>query len=99
MKTFLSSCSVHEDDNSEYKMSSRILTYFCFPSLNKAIALRDGDILIFNPLTIHCCSKKIADIRNDVHIHSLYLKSKHVSLNDNGIKLSSLQQEYLNGIK
>ena len=95
---FLSSCSVNEDNGEDYNMKSKVITYFCFPTLNKAIALRDGDILIFNPLTIHCCSKKVMTISNDVHIYSMYLKSKHVSLNDNATELTTLQKQYLDNI-
>ena len=95
MKIFLSSCSVNEDNEEEYALNAKVITYFCFPTLNKAIALRDGDILIFNPLTNHCCSKKVKNISNDVHIYSLYLKSKHVSLNDNSIQLTSLQKKHV----
>ena len=93
---FLSACSVNENNKEHsYKMQSEILTYFCFPTLNTAISLRDGDILLFNPLTYHCCSRKRYAVSNDVHIYSLYLKSKHVSLNKNATELTNLQKEYL----
>ena len=88
---FLSSCSINEDSNKDYELHSKVITYFCFPTLRKAISLRDGDILIFNPLTYHCCSKKRKEVTNNVHIYSLYLKSKHVSLNDNSAGLTELQ--------
>ena len=86
---FLSACSVNEDNGKRYELNSRVITNFCFPTLKKTVCLRDGDILIFNPLTYHCCSKKEQNVLNDVHIYSLYLKSKHVSLNDNSIELPS----------
>ena len=89
---FLSSCSVNEESKKEYELHSNVITYFCFPTLRKAIALRDGDILIFNPLTYHCCSKKNDCITNNVHIYSLYLKSKHVSQNDNSKILTEFQR-------
>ena len=93
---FLSVCSVKEGNENSYDINSQVITYFCFPTLNKAVCLRDGDILVFNPLTYHCCSKKNKTIKNDVHIYSLYLKSKHVSLNDNSIQLSSELQFHNN---
>ena len=97
---FLSACSINEDDNEdEYKKQSKVCTYFCFPTLKKAVSMRDGDILLFNPLTYHCCSKKKDGVKNDLHIYSLYLKSKQVSLNDNSIQLTPKQQGYLSNLK
>ena len=80
-------------------MKTKIITYFYFPTLKKAISLRDGDILIFNPLTYHCCSKKRKDIKHNVHIYSLYLKSKHVSLNDNSVGLTQLQKYHMKAME
>ena len=34
-----------------YEMSQEIAVYFCFPTCGKAIGLRPGDILLFNPLS------------------------------------------------
>ena len=52
---FLLACSVNENNKEHnYKIESEIVTYFCFPTLNTAISMRDGDVLLFHPLTHHC---------------------------------------------
>ena len=83
---------VHKDEDAYYSVTfvfanmkveynSDILAYFCFPKKGVAVALRQGDILIFNPLEPHCVSSKCVDY--DIMCSSVYLKSKLVGGNDN----------------
>ena len=65
--------------------------YFCFPRLGIAVALRPGDLLIFNPLEPHAISSRC---NNDDQIFciSMYMKSAIVGLNDNSIELTPMQE-------
>ena len=72
---------------------SEILNYFCFPEYGYAVALRHGDILLFNPLVEHCDSSKRVD--HDVFCCSLYVKSKLVGGNNNTEELTMDQKEFL----
>ena len=38
--------------------ATEILQYFCFPGINSAVALRNGDLLLFNPTIPHCVSSR-----------------------------------------
>jgi len=73
-----------------------VATYFCFPEQGRAIGVRPGDYLLFNPLSYHCCSSK-TDYYNDddVYCSTCYLKSKNVGLNDNSVQLSEVQEFFL----
>jgi hypothetical protein len=39
-------------------MDDAILNYFCFPEQGVCVALRNYDILLFNPQKIHCVSSR-----------------------------------------
>ena len=75
--------AVHMDGCS-YLYKDRIVAFFCFPRWGMAVALRCGDVLIFNPLEPHAISSRC---RNDekVYVVSIYLKTAVVGLNDNNI--------------
>lgn len=79
----------------QYLMKDKIIAYFVFPTLRIAIALRPGDILIFNPRVPHCLSSKCRD-EDKVFTHSMYLKTALVGLNDNGKELTPFQEQILN---
>ena len=85
--------SVYLDEDG-YGYNDRIVAYFCFPRLGIAVALRPGDILIFNPSEPHAVSSR-CDRKDDVYCVSMYLKTAVVSLNDNSIPLTSQQNYYL----
>ena len=75
MKIFLSTLQVIVDNaENEYKLDSPIVHHFCFLEAGRAVAMRNGDILLFNPTKYHCMSKKekIVD-NNDVYVNSFYL--------------------------
>jgi hypothetical protein len=59
-----------------------VLQYFCFPSIGSAVALRNGDLLLINPLLPHCISSR-ATKDEDVICTSLYLKTALVGGNNN----------------
>jgi hypothetical protein len=68
----------HDDDSNP----DSILQYFCFPVLGSAVALRNGDMLMFNPRIAHCISSRATKVE-DVICTSLYLKTAVVGGNDN----------------
>ena len=77
-----------------------IVAYFCFPRLGMAVALRPGDILIFNPNEYHSVSSRCRN-EDEIYCSSMYLKTAVVSLNDNSIPLTAKQEaslEYYNKI-
>ena len=72
-----------------------IAQYFCFPTCGYAVALRPGDVLVFNPHVHHCLSKKSPQYAGKrVHVSSLYTKTKHVTGNDKSIELTEKQKLY-----
>ena len=75
----------------QYSLDDRIVAYFCFPRLGIAVALRPGDILIFNPSEPHAVSSRC---RTDdtVFCVSMYLKTAVVGLNDNNVPLTCSQE-------
>jgi len=73
-----------------YGLSDRVVAYFCFPRLGIAVALRPGDILIFNPREYHAVSSH-CNQDDGIYCVSMYLKTAVVSLNDNSIPLTAEQ--------
>jgi hypothetical protein len=70
---------------SGYDLDSDIATYFCFPTEGFCVALRPGDILMFNSCVDHCVSSKRDSYGNVVGL-SMYLKTAVVAGNDNSKK-------------
>jgi hypothetical protein len=69
-----------------YIMDMPVAVYFCIPVRNLAIALRPGDVIIFNPLEYHCISQRTEHYRTEeVFITSFYFKTMQIGLNDNSI--------------
>jgi len=63
--------------------------YFAFPEFGVAVAIRPGDVLLFNPKYYHCCSKKNPVFNGKrVHCTSWYLKTKVVGGNDRNAEIS-----------
>ena len=67
-----------------------IIAYFCFPTIATAVAMRPGDIVIFDPTIPHCISSRCNNSHN-IYCISLYLKSLVVGLNDNKLALTPAQ--------
>ena len=75
----------------QYELDNRIVAYFYFPRLGIAVALRPGDLLVFNPSEPHAVSPR-CNKDDQVYCLSMYLKTSVVGLNDNRIELSSAQE-------
>ena len=50
-----------------------IIYYFSFPDYRLKVPLRQGDILVFNPLVFHCCSNPL---KSNAYIFSQYSSQK-----------------------
>ena len=86
LTTIVSQHGLHEDVD-RYRMDAEISNYFAFPEEGISVALRPGDMLIFNPLYRHCLSSRTSGFEEkDVFCLSLYLKTAVVGGNDNGKK-------------
>jgi hypothetical protein len=84
------------DDIDQYKLHAEVSNYFVFPEQGIAVALRPGDMLIFNPKYHHCLSSRTCAYQNkDVYSMSLYLKSAVVGKNDNSIPLNDKETDLL----
>ena len=81
--------SVHLYDH-EYKPHDRVVAYFCFPRIGVAVALRPGDILVFNPTEPHAISSR-CNVNDNMYCLSMYLKTGVVGLNDNNVCLTDVQ--------
>lgn len=84
---FFSALQVIVDtDEVSYNESSPIVHHFCFPTCGFAVAVRNGDVLLFNPSVFHCLSHKEKSFEGtDVFVNSFYLKTQVVGLHDNRI--------------
>ena len=69
----------------------RVLAYFCFPRLGLAVAMRSGDVLIFNPREPHAISSRCKKSDRLLCL-SLYLKTAVVGLNNNDIPLTEEEE-------
>ncbi len=65
-----------------YQDDDPIVCYFCLPRIGFAVALRPGDIFMFNPQEPHCISSRCKS-DDQVYCISCYLKTRVVGLNDN----------------
>jgi hypothetical protein len=73
-----------QEDVDKYRMDTKVCNYFTFAEQGIAVALRPGDMLIFNPRYHHCLSSRTDSYRcKDVFCLSLYLKTAIVGGNDN----------------
>jgi hypothetical protein len=62
------------DDIDQYKMDAEFSNYFVFLEQGIAVALRPGDMLIFNPKYHHCFSSRNCAYQNkDVYFLLLYI--------------------------
>ena len=79
-------------DNHQCGPNDRVVAYFCLPRLGIAVALRPGDLLIFNALEPHAISSRCHKSDKLLCV-SMYLKTAVVGLNNNDIKLTEKQEE------
>lgn len=87
----------------QYEMDQEVAMYFCFPTEGVAVALRPGDVLMFNPVFYHCASQRCDFYKlEDIFLTSLYLKNKQLSRNENELLLTTKSEwfsqisQYLN---
>ena len=85
--------TVNVDNGKEPKFDDDIVTHFVFPYIGRAIGMRDGDLLIFNPQFDHCAAQQSDKATGDVILTSFYLKSMIIGGNDNSIPLSKEQED------
>jgi hypothetical protein len=82
-------------DIDRYRMDAEVSNYFTFPEQGIAVALRPGDMLIFNPLYHHCLSSRTSLYEaHDVFCLSLYLKTAVVGKNDNSLALTKTEIQF-----
>jgi hypothetical protein len=75
-----------DSDDISYSESGSVVQHFCFPTTGYAVAVRNGDMLLFNPSVYHCLSQKEKSFQGkDVFVNSFYLKSNIVGLHNNEI--------------
>ncbi|MCK7495298.1 MAG: hypothetical protein MZW92_32575 [Comamonadaceae bacterium] len=92
--SLLTVASAHglRQDINQYSMNTEICNYFAFPEQGIAVALRPGDMLLFNPQYQHCLSSRTSFYENkDVFSLSLYLKSGVVGKNNNTLPLTDAE--------
>ena len=78
-----------QQDMDRYRMDAKVCNYFTFAEQGIAVALRPGDMLIFNPLYHHCLSSRTSFYESDdVFCLSLYLKTAVVGQNDNSLPVT-----------
>ena len=72
-----------------YDLDDEVVQYFVFPNTGVSVALRPGDVLLFNPIKYHCLSTKTSAYQQKhVYVTSLYLKTAIVGGNDNTKQLN-----------
>ena len=85
--TTIASAWGHRQDIDRYSKEAEVCNYFTFAEQGIAVALRPGDMLLFNPLYQHCLSSRTSNYEDkDVFCLSLYLKTAVVGGNDNSVR-------------
>lgn len=78
-----------QEDIDRYSLNADVCNYFTFAEQGIAVALRPGDMLLFNPVYQHCLSSRTSLYENkDVFSLSLYLKTAIVGKKDNNLPLT-----------
>jgi hypothetical protein len=85
-----------EADIDQCSMKADICSYFVFAEQGVTVALRPGDMLLFNPMCQHCLSSRSSLCSNkDIFCVSLCLKSAVVGKNDNSLPLTTTEEKCL----
>jgi hypothetical protein len=86
-------CGLTTKENPKYRLDSPVAHYFIFPEQGVAVALRPGDMLLFNPQYFHCLAEKEKSYQErSVFVTSFYLKTAVIGKNDNRIPLTELEK-------
>ena len=89
--------SIHQVNVDGLLDAHEVVQCMCFPTYGYAVALRPGDVLLFNPHVPHCLSEKTTAYKDkDVHVTTFYIKTAHVGKHDNTIALSTKESCYYN---
>ena len=80
-----------ETNGAPFTDNDDICLYFTFPDLGYSIALRPGDILIFNPQKYHSVSSR-CDPTKPIWCTSLYLKNAVVGGNNNKMEFDTIEK-------
>ena len=84
-----------QKDVDRYDMDAKVCNYFTFAEQGIAVALRPGDVLLFNPQYQHCLSSRTTLYKNaDVFSLSLCLKTAIVGKNDNSLPLTQTEFQH-----
>lgn len=59
--------------NDESASKNDVIYHFCFPTYGRYVAMRPGDIIMFNPLVVHCASNPRTE---NAMIYSAYVSDK-----------------------
>jgi hypothetical protein len=79
-------------------MDADVSNYFVFAEQGIAVAVRPGDILVFDPQYHHCSSSRALEYENDdIFSLSLYLKSAVVGKVANKLPLNETEIKLLEG--
>jgi hypothetical protein len=71
--------AISKTDKRKYSLDENICSYMVFPSLGVSVAIRPGDVLLFNPTVWHCISSRTEDQKDDYYPVSFYLKTEVVT--------------------
>ena len=86
--------SVHQLNAGGCLHKAETAQHFCFPTCGYAVALKPGDVLLFNPHVHHCLSAKSPECKGiRVHVTTMHLKNRHVSKNDKDATLTEEEKE------
>jgi hypothetical protein len=78
------------------QVNAEVCNYFTFAEQGVAVALWPGDILLFNPVYEHCLPSHTSVYETkDVFSLSMYLKTAIVSMNDNSLPLTEIENCFL----
>ena len=103
MSTLFVSCAPKTEDKKDtglYELNQEVAVHFIFPTEGVGVALRPGDVLMFNPIYYHCVSQRSEYYKSDeIFLTSLYLKNKQISGNDNRDELTPKSEWYSQQLK
>jgi hypothetical protein len=80
--------------------NAKPVVHFMFPTYRYAVAIRPGDVLIFNPKVYHCCSAKLCGYETfDLNVMTMYSKAAVIGKNNNNLQLTYAQRQALRSMK
>jgi hypothetical protein len=86
--------NLEADKSKLFSLDNAVTSYFTFPTLGFAVALRPGDVLYFNPTIYHSVLSR-CDPQKNIWCTSLYTKNTVVGGNDSSVTLDFYQKEVM----